>query len=138
MYQAKKKRKQRGLDEINLDKESILQLKLQKRYGVQGSLVMRLVGMLNYNGHHIIGHNAFSSAQLDLDLKRRQNKHFHIPKCDYMGTLKMQLNKKEGAKPIGFVEYRNLPDKWEGINKHNHSWYNDNKLGISMICYNNK
>ena len=98
---------------------------------------MRIVGMLNYNGHHIIGNNAFSSAQLALDSKCGDNKLFHIPKCDYMGTQKMQLNKKEGARPISFLEYRNLPHKWGTIQKHSHSWYRNNNLGISDIRYNN-
>ena len=106
---GKQKRKQRGLDEINIDEEWLLQLRLQKRYGVQGALVMRLVGMLNNHGHHIIGDNAFSSAQLALDLKRGDNKLFHITKCNYTGIQKMKLNKKEGARPLSFVEYRNLP-----------------------------
>ena len=36
---VKQKRKQRGLDEKNLNEELLLQLRLQKRYGVQGVLV---------------------------------------------------------------------------------------------------
>ena len=85
----KKKRKERGLDETNLGEESILQLRLQKRYGVQGALAIRLDGMFNYYGQQIISDNALSSAQFALDLKRGQNKLFHIPKCNYTGTQKM-------------------------------------------------
>ena len=79
-----KKRQERGLDETNLDQESILQLRLAKRYGHCGALVIRLVGMLSYDGHHIIGDNAFSSVQLASDLKVRKvpNDLVEIPKCD--------------------------------------------------------
>ena len=64
-----KKRKERGLDESNLDQESIMQLRLSKRYGHCGALAVCLVSMLTYKGHHIIGNNTFSSVQLALDLK---------------------------------------------------------------------
>ena len=135
-----KKRKQRGLNEHNLDAESLLHLKLQKRYGVQGAIVMRLVSMLDYEGHHIVGDNAFSSVQLAVDLKRGDGHNLlEIKKCDYTGTQKMQVRRKDPSKtgkPLAFVEYRNLPYKWDGTKKYDHTWYCDNKKSISVIRYN--
>ena len=64
---GKQKRKQRGLDETNLDEESLLQLRSQKRYGVQGALVMRLVGMLNNHGHHIVGDQGLRDRRAFVD-----------------------------------------------------------------------
>ena len=83
---GKEKRRQRRLDESNLDKENVLQLKLQKRYGEQGALVMRLANQLSFNGHEINGDNAFSSVQLALDLKKGYCEYMNIKKCDYTGT----------------------------------------------------
>ena len=124
------------MNEHNLDAESVLQLKLQKRYGAQGAIVMRLVLMLEYDGHHIIGDNTFSSVQLVVDLKQG-NGHglLRIPKCDYTGTQKMQVKKKkQGARPLAFLEYRNLPDQeWGTIRKYEHSWFSDNKKLVSVV-----
>ena len=66
---GKAKHKARSLNESNLDSDTINQLRLQKRYGEQGALVVRLVSKLKYEGHHLIGDNAFSSIQLAIDLK---------------------------------------------------------------------
>ena len=70
MKTRKGKKKKRNLTEENLDKENSLQLSLQKTYGEKGAIITRLVSKLKYNGHHIIGDNAFSSVQLALDLKK--------------------------------------------------------------------
>ena len=43
---CKAKQVKRKLDETTLDKDVCLQLKLQKRYGEQGAIVIRLVSML--------------------------------------------------------------------------------------------
>ena len=95
---------------------------------------MRLVSMLEYEGHHIVGDNAFSSVQLAVDLKRGDGHNLlDIKKCDYTGTQKMQVRRKDPSKtgkPLSFVEYRNLPYKWDGIKKYEHSWYCDNKKSI--------
>ena len=106
---GKKKRQQRKMNATNMDSDSLLQLNLQRRYGEQGAIVMRLASKLKYDGHHIIGDNAFSSVQLAVDLKigRCSVKENRIPKCDYTGTQKM-LTKKNTA-VVHFVEYRNLP-----------------------------
>ena len=107
------KRDSRGLTEDNLDANSVLQLKLQKQYGSQGAIVMQLVSMLEYHGHHIIGDNAFSSVQLVVDLEQG-NDHdlLWIPKCDYTGTQNMQVKKKkEGAQPLELLRYSNLPEQ---------------------------
>ena len=62
-----RKGKKRNLTEENLDKENRLQSSLQKRYGEQGAIIMRLVSKLKYDGHHAISDNAFSSVQLASD-----------------------------------------------------------------------
>ena len=61
---GKAKQLKRKLDETNLDRDACLQLKLQKRYGEQGALVIQLASKLIYNGHHIIGDNAFFLSNL--------------------------------------------------------------------------
>ena len=91
---GKEKRKKRNLTEENLDKENRLQLSLQKRYGEQGAIIMRLVSKLKYNGHHIIGDNAFSSVQLALDLKKGVCPGLRVPKADCTGTQVMKKQKK--------------------------------------------
>ena len=84
------------MNATNMDSDSLLQLNLQKRYGEQGAIVMRLASKLKYDGHHIIGDNAFSSVQLAVDLKigRCSVKQNRIPKCDYTGTQKMLVKQK--------------------------------------------
>ena len=49
---SKAKHKACSLNESNLDSDAINQLRLQKRYGEQGALVVRLVSKLKYEGHH--------------------------------------------------------------------------------------
>ena len=90
---GKAKRKARGLNETNLDNDAINQLTLQKRYGEQGALVIRLVSKLKYDGHHLIGDNAFSSIQLATDLKKGSVDNIRIPKTTYTGTQVMMTKK---------------------------------------------
>ena len=71
--------------------------------------------------HHVPGEQkrkqrGFDETNLDMELLlqlKLQEQIFYIPKCNYTGTQKIQLNKKEGARPLSFLEYRNLPHKWE-------------------------
>ena len=63
----KGKKNKRNLTKENLDKENRLELLLQKRYGEQGAIIMRLVSKLKYNRYHIISNNTFLSMQLALD-----------------------------------------------------------------------
>ena len=80
---------QRKLDETNLDQDACLQLKLQKSYGEQGALVVRLASMLQYDGYHIIGDDAFSSVQLTVDLRNECVQGAKVRKADYTGTQVM-------------------------------------------------
>ena len=64
---GKEKRRKRNLTEENLDEANRLQLRFQKRHGEQRAIIVKLVLMLHYNGHHTIGNNAFSSVQLAAD-----------------------------------------------------------------------
>ena len=135
---GKEKRRQRNLDEGNLDKENVLQLKLQERYGEQGALVMRLENQLSFNGHEIFGDNALSSVQLAIDLKKGNCEHINIKKCDYTGTQVMQKKKGKIFK-MNFQEYKNLPtDGWGRIKKYSHEWYCDNDQGISVVKFHDK
>jgi len=128
---GKQKRLKRKLDKTNLDKDTCLQSKLQKRYGEQGTLVIRLASYLTYNGHHIIGDNAFSSAQLAIDLRKGSVPGLKMVKTDYTGTQVMLTKKPKlpNTLQIYFVEYRNLPTEgWGWIKKHDHEWYSDDKM----------
>ena len=141
---GKAKRQKRKLNEDNLDQDAILQLKLQKRYGEQGALVLRLCSKLRYSGHHIIGDNAFSSVQLASDLKMGKVPIIHINKCDYTGTQCMLSVKatKKAASPsphVHFAEYKNLPmEPWGKIKKYDHEWFCDNSKSVSLIKYHDK
>ena len=86
---GKEKRKKRGLNEQNMDRDSIIQLKLQKRYGEQGAIVMRLVSCLRNQVHHIIGDNAFSSVQLVHDMQKGKFNllSFYLYYYRYMSTF---------------------------------------------------
>ena len=108
---GKKKRQKRNLNEDNLDRESLNQLRLQGRYGEQGAILMRLVSRLKYAGHHIVGDNAFSSIQLATDLKRGWCAgNLRIVACDYTGT---QVMPKKSSSNLPFLECKNLPlDGW--------------------------
>ena len=116
----------------------MLQLRLQKRYGRQGALVMRLVSRLQYSGYHITGDNAFSSVQLASDLKQgKADPEMYIPACDYTGTQLM--SKGVGPPKITFYEYRNLPeDGWGKVAKYEHEWYSCNKVSVSIVHFHNK
>ena len=139
---GKAKRKKRKMDEKNLCKENRLQLALQKRYGEQGALVMRLASELENDGHHIVGDNAFSSVQLATDLKCGKCPHpeINIRRCDYTGTQVMQKSKKsKTAYKMNFAEYKNLPeDGWGRIRKYEHEWYSDKKNDVSVVNFHDK
>ena len=136
---GKLKRQKRKLDESNLDKDACLQLKLQKRYGEQGALVVRLCSQLKYNGHHIIGDNAFSSVQLASDLKHGNVPGMDVKKCDYTGTQCMLTGKKGTSFHLNFAEYRNLPtEPWGRIKKYTHEWFSDNEKLVSLIKFHDK
>ena len=135
---GKAKRKARGLNETNLDNDAINQLTLQKRYGEQGALVIRLVSKLKYDGHHLIGNNAFSSIQLATDLKKGSVDNIRIPKTTYTGTQVM-MTKKGKDWHASFVEYKNLPTGgWGRIKKYEHEWYSDKVNDISCIRFHDK
>ena len=135
---GKAKRKARGLNETNLDNDAINQLKLQKRYGEQGALVVRLVSKLKYDGHHLIGDNAFSSMQLATDLKKGSIDNISIPKTTHTGTQVM-MTKKGKDWQSSFVEHKNLPtDGWGRIKKYEHEWYSDEVNDISCIRFHDK
>ena len=135
---GKAKRKARGLNKSNLDDDAILQLKLQKQYGEQVALVIRLVSKLKYKGHHLIGDNAFSSIQLASDLKKGSVDIIRIPKTTYTGTQVMIRKKNPNWHP-GFVEYKNLPDGgWGRIKKYEHEWYSCKVNDMSCIRFHDK
>ena len=138
---GKQKRMQRKLDETNLDKDACLQLKLQKRYGEQGALVVRLASMLQYDGHHIIGDNAFSSVQLAVDLRNGSVPGAKARKADYTGTQVMMAKKAKStnAPQMNFAEYRNLPTEgWGRIKKYHHEWYSDDQKSVSVVRFHDK
>jgi hypothetical protein len=127
---GKDKRKKRKLDDTNLDLEALKQIELQSRYGECGALLVRLASKLKYNGHHIIGDNAFSSVQLAVDLKAGTVKGMNVKKCDYTGTQNCQ---KPGKKPVHFAEYKNQPVFGGRIKKHDHTWFSDNNNSVSLV-----
>ena len=138
---GKQKRMQRKLDETNLDQDACLQLKLQKRYGEQGAIVVRLASMLQYDGHHIIGDNAFSSVQLAVDLRNGSVQGTKVRKADYTGTQVMMKNKAKSANgpQMHFAEYRNLPTEgWGRIKKYHHEWYSDDQKSVSVVRFHDK
>jgi hypothetical protein len=127
---GKDKRKKRKLDATNLDLEALKQIELQSRYGECGALLVRLASKLKYNGHHIVGDNAFSSVQLDVDLKPGTVKGLNVKKCDYTGTQNCQ---KPGKKPVHFAEYKNQPVFEGRLKKHDHTWFSDNDKSVSLV-----
>jgi len=108
---GKQKRLKRKLEKTNLDKDTCLQLKLQKRYGEQEVLVIRFASYLTYNGHHIIGDNEFSSVQLAIDLRKGSVPGLKMAKTDYTGTQVMLTKKPKppNTPQMHFAEYRNSP-----------------------------
>ena len=135
------KRVLRKLNETNLDEEACLQLRLQKPCGEQGALVVRLASILQYDGHHIIGDNAFSSVQLAVDLRNGSVQGAKVKKADYTGTQVMMAKqpKSTNAPQMHFAEYRNLPTEgWGRIKKHGHEWYSDDKNSVSIVRFHDK
>ena len=86
--------------------------------------------MLQYDGHHIIRDNAFSSVQLAIDLRNGSVQGEKVKKADYTGTQVMMAkqSKSANAPQIHFAEYRSLPmEGWGRIKKCGHEWYSDDK-----------
>ena len=92
--------------------------------------------MLQYDGHHIIGDNAFSSVQLAVDLRNGSVQGAKVRKADYTGTQVMmgKQTKSTNAPQMHFAEYCNLPTEgWGRIKKHHHEWYSDNPKLVGIV-----
>ena len=83
---SKVKHKACGLKKTNLNNNAINQLKLQKRYREQDTLVVCLVSKLKYDRYHLISDNDFSSIQLAMDFKSESVDNIRIPKTAHTRT----------------------------------------------------